>query len=171
MLDSDSTIVSCETIMQIKEGVMIRRPLHGYCDRVAVWHLVINSPTRVEILSYNLHYNYFKNRSKLYPSILLSAWKEMSSARIYGIRCPPVSVEYDFSYPIHRPEGGWFKTIATTKISKTHARTCNFRPCIQTAQNLSLFQTQTVLHNSLTKGVPSHRNKWAMTLWFAGSFW
>ena len=157
--------------MQIKEGVMIRRPLHGYCDRVAVWHLVINSPTRVEILSYNLHYNYFKNRSKLYPSILLSVWKEMSSARIYGIHCPPVSVEYDFSYPIHRPEGGWFKTIATTKISKTHARTCNFRPCIQTAQNLSLFQTQMVLNNSLTKGVPSHRNKWAVTSWFAGSFW
>ena len=78
----------------------------------------------------------------------------MSSARIYGIRCPNVSVEYDFSYPIQRPEGGWFKTIATTK---THARTCNFRPCIQTAQNLSLFQTQTVLNNSLTKGVPSHR--------------
>ena len=49
MLDSDSAIVSCETIMQIKEGVTIRRPLDGYRDRVAVWHLVINSPTRVEI--------------------------------------------------------------------------------------------------------------------------
>ena len=24
------------------------------------------------------------------------------------------------------------------------------------------FQTQTVLNNSLAKGVPSHRNKWAM---------
>ena len=32
------------------------------------------------------------------------------------------------------------------------------------------FQTQMVLKNSLTKGVPSHRNKWAMTSWFAGSF-
>ena len=42
MLDSDSAIVSCETIMQIKEGVTIRRPLRGYCDGVAVWHLVIN---------------------------------------------------------------------------------------------------------------------------------
>ena len=49
MLDSDSATVSCETIMQIKEGVTIRRPLDGYRDRVAVWHLVINSPTRVEI--------------------------------------------------------------------------------------------------------------------------
>ena len=36
MLDSDSATVSCETIMQIKEGVAIRRPLHGYRDRVAV---------------------------------------------------------------------------------------------------------------------------------------
>ena len=35
--------------MQIKEGVTIRRPLDGYRDRVAVWHLVINSLTRVEI--------------------------------------------------------------------------------------------------------------------------
>ena len=43
MLDSDSAIVSCETILEIKEGVTIRRPLHGYRDRVAVWHLVINS--------------------------------------------------------------------------------------------------------------------------------
>ena len=49
MLDSDSAIVSCETIMQTKEGVEIRCPLDGYRDRVAVWHLVINSPTRVEI--------------------------------------------------------------------------------------------------------------------------
>ena len=49
MLDSDSAIVSCETIIQIKEGVTIRRPFHGYRDRVAVWHLVINSRTRVEI--------------------------------------------------------------------------------------------------------------------------
>ena len=49
VLDSDSAIVSCETIMQIKEGVTIRRPLDGYRDRVAVWLLVINSPTRVEI--------------------------------------------------------------------------------------------------------------------------
>ena len=49
MLDSDSAIVSCETIMQIKEGVTIRRPLDEYRDRVAVWHLAINSPTRVEI--------------------------------------------------------------------------------------------------------------------------
>ena len=49
ILDSDSAIVSCETIMQIKEGVTIRRPLDGYRDRVAVWLLVINSPTRVEI--------------------------------------------------------------------------------------------------------------------------
>ena len=49
MLDSDSAIVSCETIMQTKEGVKIRCPLDGYRDRVAVWHLVINSPTRVEI--------------------------------------------------------------------------------------------------------------------------
>ena len=49
MLDSDSAIVSCETIMQIKEGVTIRRPLVGYRDRVAVWHLAINRPTRVEI--------------------------------------------------------------------------------------------------------------------------
>ena len=48
MLDSYSATVSCETIMQINEGVTIRRPLDGYCDRVAVWHLVINSPTRVE---------------------------------------------------------------------------------------------------------------------------
>ena len=48
MLDSDSAIVSCETIMQIKKG-SIRRPLHGYRDRVAVWHQVTNSPTRVEI--------------------------------------------------------------------------------------------------------------------------
>ena len=32
-----------------KEGVTIRRPLDGYRDRVAVWHLVINSPTQVEI--------------------------------------------------------------------------------------------------------------------------
>ena len=66
MLDSDSVIVSCETIMQLKEDVTIRRPLDGYRDRVAVLHLVINSPTRVEI------YNYFKKRSKLYPSIELS---------------------------------------------------------------------------------------------------
>ena len=43
-------------------------------------------------------------------------------------------------------------------------------PVSKTAQKLSLFQTQTVLNNSLTKGVPSHRNKWAMTSWFAGSF-
>ena len=49
VLDSDSDIVSCETIMQIKEGVTIRRPLDGYRDRVAVWLLIINSPTRVEI--------------------------------------------------------------------------------------------------------------------------
>ena len=49
MLDSDSAIVSCETIMQIKEGVTIRRPFDGYRDRVAVWHLAINNPTRVEI--------------------------------------------------------------------------------------------------------------------------
>ena len=49
MLDSDSAVVSCETIMQIKEGVTIRRPLDEYRDRVAVWHLAINSPTRVEI--------------------------------------------------------------------------------------------------------------------------
>ena len=49
MLDSDSSMVSFEKIMQIKDGVMIRRPLDGYRDRVAVWHLVINSPTRVEI--------------------------------------------------------------------------------------------------------------------------
>ena len=49
MLDSNLAIVSCETIMQIKEGVTIRRPLNGYRDRVAVCHLVINSPTRVEI--------------------------------------------------------------------------------------------------------------------------
>ena len=54
----------------------------------------------------NSRYNYFKNRSKLYPPIALSVKREISSARIYGIRCPPVSVEYDFSYPIHRPEGG-----------------------------------------------------------------
>ena len=39
MLDSDSAIVSCETIMQVNEGVTIRRPLDGYRDRVAVWHL------------------------------------------------------------------------------------------------------------------------------------
>ena len=39
MLDSDSAIVSCETIMQINEGVTIRRPLDGYRDRVTVWHL------------------------------------------------------------------------------------------------------------------------------------
>ena len=32
MLDSDSAIVSCETIMQINEGVTIRRPLDGYRD-------------------------------------------------------------------------------------------------------------------------------------------
>ena len=49
MLDSDSAIVSCETIMQIKEGVTIRRPFDGYRDRVAVWQLAINSPRRVEI--------------------------------------------------------------------------------------------------------------------------
>ena len=49
MLDSDLATVSCKTIMQIKEGVTIRGPLDGYCDGVAVWHLVINSPTRVEI--------------------------------------------------------------------------------------------------------------------------
>ena len=49
MLDSDSAIVSCETIIQIKEGVTIRLPLDGYRDKVAVWHLVINSSTRVEI--------------------------------------------------------------------------------------------------------------------------
>ena len=49
MLDSDSAIVSCETIMQIKEGVTIRLPLNGYRDRVTVCHLVINSPTQVEI--------------------------------------------------------------------------------------------------------------------------
>ena len=49
MLDSDSAIVSCETIMQIKEDVTIRRPLDGYRDRVSVWHVVINSPTRLEI--------------------------------------------------------------------------------------------------------------------------
>ena len=49
MLDSDSAIVSCETIMQLKEGVTIGRPLDGYRDRVVVWHLVINSLTRVEI--------------------------------------------------------------------------------------------------------------------------
>ena len=48
MLDSDSAIVSRETIMQIKKGVTIRRPLYGYCDGVAVWHQLINSPTRVE---------------------------------------------------------------------------------------------------------------------------
>ena len=45
MLDSDSAIVSCETIMQMKEGVTIRRPLYEYRGRVAVWHLVINSRT------------------------------------------------------------------------------------------------------------------------------
>ena len=49
MLDSDSATVSCETIIQIRKGVTIRRPLDGYHDRVAVWHLVINSLTRVEI--------------------------------------------------------------------------------------------------------------------------
>ena len=43
MLDSDLATVACETIMQIKEGVTIRRPLRRYGDRVAVWHLVINS--------------------------------------------------------------------------------------------------------------------------------
>ena len=32
MLDSDSAIVSCETIMQINEGVTIRRPFDGYRD-------------------------------------------------------------------------------------------------------------------------------------------
>ena len=37
MLDYDSATVSCETIMQTKEGVTIRRPL------------VINSPTWVKI--------------------------------------------------------------------------------------------------------------------------
>ena len=47
-LDSDSTIVSCETIMQIKEGVTSCRPLDGYCDRVTVWYLVIIA-ARVEI--------------------------------------------------------------------------------------------------------------------------
>ena len=67
MLDTDSAIVSCGTIIQIKKGVTIRRPLDGYRDR----------PKR---------------------------------------------------------------------------------------------QTQTALNNSLTKGVPSHRNKWAMTSWFPGSF-
>ena len=35
--------------MQMKESVTIRRPLNGYRDIVAVWHLVIKSPTRVEI--------------------------------------------------------------------------------------------------------------------------
>ena len=49
MLDSDSATVSCETIMQINEGVTIRPPLDGYRDRFAVWHLVINNPTQVEI--------------------------------------------------------------------------------------------------------------------------
>ena len=49
MLDTDSAIVSFGTIIQIKKGVTIRRPLDGYRDRVAAWHLVINSPTRVEI--------------------------------------------------------------------------------------------------------------------------
>ena len=49
MLDSDSATVPCETIMQINEGVTIRRPLDGYRDRIAVWRLVINSPTRVPI--------------------------------------------------------------------------------------------------------------------------
>ena len=138
--------------MQIKEGVTSRRPLYGYCYRVTVWHLVINSRTSRNF-SYNLHYNYFKNRSRLYPPIALFVLKEIASACIYGIRCRPVSVEYDFSYPIHRSEDGWFKTMATTKISKTHARVCNFRPCTQTVQNLSLFQTQTFLNNSLTRGV------------------
>ena len=60
---------------------------------------------------------------------------------------------------------------ATTNISETHARTYKFRPCIQTAQNLCLIQTQIVLNNSLTKEVPSHWNKWAVTSWFADSFW
>ena len=67
MLDSDSAIVLFETIMQINEVVTI----NGYRDRVAVWHLVINSRTSRNF-SYNLHYNYFKNRSKLYPPIALS---------------------------------------------------------------------------------------------------
>ena len=119
MLDSDSAIVSCATIMQIKEGVTICRPLDGYRDRVAVWHLVINSPTRVEISAIIYTIIISKTElSKLYPSIALSVSKEISSARIYGIRCAPVSVGYDFSFPIHRPEGGLFKTIATTKFKK-----------------------------------------------------
>ena len=49
MLDTDSAIVSFGTIIRIKKGVTIRRPLDGYRDRGSVWHLAINSPTRVEI--------------------------------------------------------------------------------------------------------------------------
>ena len=70
MLDSDSAIVSCETIMQ--EGVTIRRLLNGYRDRVAVWHLVIISPTPVEISAIIYTIIISKKRSRLYSPIALS---------------------------------------------------------------------------------------------------
>ena len=58
MLDSDSAIVLCETILEIMEGVTIRRPLHGYRDRVAVWYLVINSRKRRNFTYYTTTFQF-----------------------------------------------------------------------------------------------------------------
>ena len=51
MLDSDSTIVWCETIMKIKEGVTIRCPLDGYRDRVASIYIEISAIIYTIIIS------------------------------------------------------------------------------------------------------------------------